>query len=271
MNNSEIQWTECTHNFWNGCHKVTDGCKYCYMFRLEEKQGRDGNIVRRTKDPYFYKPFYIKEPKMIFTCSMSDFFIEDADDWRDRAWATIKNTPWHRWQILTKRPERIAKCLPEDWGEQGYPNVWLGVTIESPKYLNRIDFLDEIPAPVKFISAEPLLAPIDFTCKTAKGSGLLDNIDWILLGGESGNNTGKYRHRPCEVEWMEKIVKDVKSTSEAAVFVKQMGTYLAQKGIGASINRNGWVTSWHGADFSRFPASLQIREWPEKGGVAIAA
>lgn len=271
MENSTIQWTEYTHNFWSGCHKISEGCKYCYMFRLEEKFGRTGNIVRRAKDTNFYKPYYIKVPKIIFTCSMSDFFIEDADQWRDRAWATIKHTPWHKWQILTKRPERIAECLPADWGENGYPNVWIGVTVESEKHLNRIEYLNRIAAQVKFISVEPLLGPIDFTGNDNNGNALLDNIDWVLIGGESGNNIGKHRFRPCELEWMEQIVKDVKRVSNAAVFVKQMGTYLAQKGIGSLICRNGWINSWHGSDFLRFPKSLQIREWPLDVSLAKAA
>lgn len=120
MLKSNIQWTESTHNFWSGCTKVSDGCKFCYMHRIKEGKGENGSTVTRASDKYFYAPYFDKEPKLIFTCSMSDFFIEQADSWRERAWATIKNTPWHTWQILTKRPERIKQCLPADWGD-GYP------------------------------------------------------------------------------------------------------------------------------------------------------
>jgi protein gp37 len=192
---------------------------------------------------------------------MSDFFIEDADQWRDRSWKTIKHTPWHQWQILTKRPERIEECLPEDW-EDGYPNVWLGVTIESQQYIDRLEYLANVPAAIKFVSAEPLLGKIDFTGQDSTGRDYLDYIDWVVIGGESGNDYGKYRYRHCEVEWMEDMIIDIKGHSDTAVFVKQMGTYLAKKGIGASITKTGWVTSWHGADYDKFPQSLQIREWP---------
>src|SRR6185437_4156982 len=133
MRESNIQWTEYTHNPWTGCRKVSEGCKYCYMHRIVDlKWKEDPNVVTRASDYIFYKPFYEKEPKMIFTCSMSDFMIEEADQWRGDMWQLIRDTPQHTWQILTKRPERIIECLPEDWGE-GYQNVWLGVTVENQK------------------------------------------------------------------------------------------------------------------------------------------
>lgn len=258
MLKSNIQWTESTHNFWSGCTKVSDGCKFCYMHRIKEGKGEDGSNVTRASDKYFYAPYFDREPKLIFTCSMSDFFIEQADAWRERAWATIKNTPWHTWQILTKRPERIKECLPADWGE-GYPNVWLGVTVENEKTLNRIEQLLSIPAKLYFVSMEPLLGEISFV---QNGNNLLENIDWIIIGGESGNDYGKYVYRPCEIRWIKKIVADARLSNRTKVFIKQMGTHLAKAGIGTLSDSNGNPFSRHGDNYQFFPESLKIREMP---------
>lgn len=254
MIESKIQWTECTHNFWSGCKKVSAGCKFCYMYRLKDKHGDDGNVVRRAANSTFFKPYYDKVGKKIFTCSMSDFFIEEADQWRDEAWQVIRETPQHTWLILTKRPERVAQCLPKDWGE-GYSNVWLGVSVENQKHVDRIDIISKILCPVHFISAEPLLDYIDL-------KGKLDDIDWVIIGGESGNDSGKHRYRACEAEWMMEMIREIRVTSDAKVFVKQMGTYLAKQGFGTYV-KHGFVSSWHGDDFQRFPIGLQIREMPD--------
>ena len=259
LNKSNIQWTDSTHNFWNGCIKISEGCKFCYMHRMQDEKGKDGSIVTRADEDYFYKPFHDKLGKLIFTCSMSDFFIEEADKWRERAWKTIKHTPWHTWQILTKRPERIAECLPDDWGEAGYPNVWLGVTVENQATINRIDELIKIPASVHFISAEPLLEEVNFI---PDGENKLDKIEWMILGGESGNDTGKYRYRDCKIEWMESALNQAKANGPTKVFVKQMGTALAKRGIGAFIESDGKCKNTHGDNYNFFPYTLKVREMP---------
>ena len=258
MNLSNIQWTTYTHNFWTGCKKVSAGCKYCYMYRMEEEMGRDGDYVHRAEDASFNKPLKMKKPELVFTCSMSDFFIEEADLWRAEAWKVIKNTPQHSWQILTKRPERISKCLPADWGK-GYPNVWLGVTVENQATIGRINELLKAPAQTYFISAEPLLEEVHFI---NDGKNLLDKINWIIVGGESGNDSGRYRYRECQVSWMEKVVNDAKGNGFTKVFVKQMGTSLAKKGIGSLI-KAGPKLSRHGDEFDTFPDTLRIREMPD--------
>lgn len=104
---SKIQWTEATWNPIMGCKKISEGCKNCYLYRTEARWGRDASNVRRTSDNTFYAPLKWKEPKVIFTCSMSDFFIEDGDEFRDEMWGIIRRTPYHTYQILTKRPERF--------------------------------------------------------------------------------------------------------------------------------------------------------------------
>ena len=119
----------------------------------------------------------------------------------------------------------MKDCLPEDWGADGYPNVWLGVTVESQKHLSRVEKLKEIPAAIKFISAEPLIGEIKFNDYSPD---LLNGIDWIIVGGESGFEFGEYRYRKCELDWIESIINEAKA-SDVKVFVKQFGSDLAKR------------------------------------------
>ena len=152
METTKIQWTDATVNFWTGCKKVSAGCKFCYMYRDKERYGLDPSAVVRTAPKTFNAALKWKEPKLIFTCSWSDFFIQEADEWRADAWDIIRKTPHHTWQILTKRPERIADCLPPDWGD-GWDNVWIGVSVEDEKTFDlRIPILTAIKAKVRFVS-----------------------------------------------------------------------------------------------------------------------
>jgi len=181
-----------------GCKKVSAGCKNCYMFRDMPRFGRDPAIVVRASEGTFRNPLKWKKTgklhpgARIFTCSWSDWFIEQADPWRDEAWRIIKVTPEFTYLILTKRPERIAGHLPHDWGS-GYRNVWLLVSAEDNEQLKkRWEILERIRATVRGVSAEPLLGPMS----------ILDTIpasvvpDWIIGGGESGMNP-----RPAQLKW----------------------------------------------------------------------
>ena len=109
-----IGWTDATWNPWYGCTKVSPGCAHCYMFREQIRYGRDPEVVTRSKTK-FADPLKWTKGRMIFTCSWSDWFHPAADAWRPEAWEIIKRTPHHTYQILTKRPERIADNLPDDW------------------------------------------------------------------------------------------------------------------------------------------------------------
>jgi protein gp37 len=204
-NYSAIEWTEATWNPWHGCLKVSPGCAHCYMYRDKVRYGQDPTDVMRGKTT-FELPLKWKDPKLIFTCSWSDFFIEEADGWRDAAWDIIRSTPHHTYQILTKRPERIANHLPSDWP---LPNVWLGVSVENPRFYWRIAVLNGIPAAVRFLSLEPLLA--------AMADLPLDGISWVIVGGESGP-----RCRPMKAEWVREI-RDRCQQSGVPFFFKQWG------------------------------------------------
>jgi protein gp37 len=165
------------------------------MFAWARRGGFDPTAVVRTKtwgDP----PKWQREAEgasrvdRVFTCSLSDFFIEEADPWREDAWEVVRSCPNLVFQILTKRPERIGSHLPPDWGE-GYRNVWLGVSVENRRHgLPRIDILRTVPAALRFLSIEPLLEWIP-------GPSLnLDGIGWVIVGGESGPG-----YRPMEPGW----------------------------------------------------------------------
>jgi protein gp37 len=156
----------------------------------------------------FEDPLHWPKRLRIFTCSWSDWFIEDADPWREDAWDIVRRTPQHTYQILTKRPERIPAALPDDWG-MGWRNVWLGVSIEDQRYVQRKEILCEVPSMTRFISAEPLLGPIDL--------GSLEGIHWVITGGESGPNS-----RMMRPDWARSI-REQCAGSGTAYFHKQNG------------------------------------------------
>jgi len=148
-----------------------------------------------------------RKPKTIFVNSMSDLFHEDIPlDFLDRVFATMRQAHWHTFQILTKRHDRLAELAVHlDWP----PNVWMGVTIENRRFVHRADALRTVPAAVRFISAEPLLGPLQDLD--------LEGIDWLIAGGESGA-----RHRRVDPRWIRDL-RDACIRDEVAFFFKQWG------------------------------------------------
>lgn len=196
--NSRIGWTHHTQNFWWGCDKVSAECANCYIGPIMRRGGREpfqGPL--KTKD--WRKPLRWNRAaegagvrRRVFTCSMSDFFHAGADAWRDEAWGVIRACQSLDWLILTKRIELVEDRLPADWGK-GYGNVWLGVTCGVSSSLWRLDVLSKIPAAVRFVSAEPLLEPLDLRR-------WLPDLDWVISGGESGSC-----RRNTEVSWQQDL------------------------------------------------------------------
>lgn len=243
MNKTKISWTDSTWNPWMGCHKVSAGCKYCYMFREQKSYGNDPNVVRRSKTK-FSEPLKWKDARRVFTCSWSDWFIEEADTWRNEAWDIIKRTPHLTYQILTKRPQNIAARLPQDWGD-GYPNVWLGTSTENQDTADeRIPMLLQVPAVVRFLSCEPLLGKIDLwqwlggarepigSFWNGEGSG----VAWVIVGGESGPN-----FRPMNLDWARSI-RDQCVKASVPFFFKQEAAY-----------RNETNPTLDGVEWHQFP------------------
>ena len=177
-----IEWTEATWNPVTGCTKVSPGCAHCYAETFANRfRGVPGHPYERgfaltLRPERLELPLGWKRPRMIFVNSMSDLFHEGVDDaFVGRVFETMERARWHTFQVLTKRPERalaLAGALP--WPD----NVWLGVSVESRRFLHRLDALRGIPAALRFASCEPLLGPLD-------GIDLTD-IGWVICGGESG-------------------------------------------------------------------------------------
>lgn len=242
-----ISWTDATWNPWQGCTKVSPGCEHCYMFRDMKRYGRDGSIVVRSSDATFKLPtkrkrsgeHAIHDGWKVFVCSWSDFFHERADRWRPDAWTIIRSRPGVIFQLVTKRPERIKDCLPDDWGD-GWPNVWILTTAENQHYADlRIPELLNVPAAVRGVSIEPMLGPIDLRAiGVGEATGIYTDalrgltldpfgnvlhrgaaLDWAIAGGESGPKS-----RPIHPDWVRSL-RDQCVEASVAFHFKQWGEW----------------------------------------------
>jgi len=202
------------------------------MYREKKRYGQDPTVVVRSAKQTFNLPLKHKEPHCWFTCSWSDFLNPEADEWRPEAWDIMRRTPQHLYLVLTKLPGRFTQCLPLDWG-QGYPNVWLGTTIEDERYLRRVLGLIEAPAVRRFLSLEPLLSAIYFGRALNKKA-----IQWVITGGESDPTAP----RPMELEWVRDIHNQCKEAG-IAHFHKQHGGSKKIDGVWGGHKIDG--QSWH--------------------------
>jgi len=217
---SAIEWTDATWNPVTGCSKVSPGCANCYAETLSLRFGwtpeawTPANAAENVKlrPERLSQPLAWRRPRMVFVNSMSDLFHELVDfEYIDRVFAVMSAAPKHTFQILTKRPERMRDYARRYVREHGapLPNVWLGVSIENNRWATRADVLRETPAATRFISAEPLLGPLDRLD--------LSGVDWLIVGGESGPG-----HRPMEAAWVRHL-RDRASDLNVAFFFKQWG------------------------------------------------
>ena len=210
---SAIEWTESTWNPVTGCTKISDGCKNCYAKRMAERLQamRQPNYVNGfalTLQPHMLQlPLRWKKPQTIFVNSMSDLFHKDVPlTYIRKVFDVMTQAHWHRFQVLTKRSARLAAVSRElEWPS----NVWMGVSIESEKYLSRIDDLRTTGAAIKFLSLEPLLGPLRRIN--------LKGIDWVIAGGESGIGA-----RPVSENWVTGI-RDQCLNAGVPFFFKQWG------------------------------------------------
>jgi protein gp37 len=223
MARSSIEWTQATWNPVTGCTKISPGCKFCYaeiMARRLQGMGQPNyrNGFRVTLHEHMVeRPLCWKQPTLIFVNSMSDLLHERVPlEFIQRVFDVMRRAFWHEFQVLTKRAARLAESSPSiEWP----PNVWMGVSVESQRYVGRADFLRRTGAAVKFLSLEPLLGPIRHLD--------LRGIDWVIAGGESGR-----RPRPVREEWVLEI-RDQCSCAGVPFFFKQWG--------GTSKKRSGRV------------------------------
>lgn len=191
--NSLIEWTESTWNPVTGCTKISEGCVHCYAERLAHRlkaigQRNYSNGFRVTLHPHTLNiPLEWKKSHRIFVNSMSDLFHDAIPlSFIQQVFDVMNKAYWHSFQILTKRADRLAEFAPYlQWAG----NIWMGVTVESPLYLSRLEYLRSVPAAVRFLSLEPLLNPIHDID--------LLNVDWVIVGGESGPGA-----RPMDERWV---------------------------------------------------------------------
>ena len=210
---SDIEWTESTWNPITGCTKISTGCKHCYAKRMAERlramgQANYANGFNLTLQPHMLEiPLRWKKPQTIFVNSMSDLFHEDVPiGYIRQVFDVMARAHWHRFQVLTKRANRLAELSPRlVWA----PNIWMGVSVENAKYAYRIDELRSAASLIKFLSLEPLLGPL---------SGLdLHGIDWVIVGGESGP-----RARLVDPAWVTDL-RDQCERASVPFFFKQWG------------------------------------------------
>lgn len=215
MAESKIEWTDKTWNPITGCTKKSEGCAHCYAEVMARRLKGMGKPKYKNAFKLTLQPDALNEPKSwtkphnIFVCSMGDLFHEQVPfEYIDKVMTTIEDTPQHRYQILTKRPERMN----EYFATHTIPNnVWLGTTVESQKNKARIDYLRNLNAPVRFLSCEPLLEDLQKLN--------LAGINWVIVGGESGMQA-----RPMKEQWVMNILEQCKK-SNIAFFFKQWGTW----------------------------------------------
>lgn len=227
MAETQIEWTDATWNPVAGCTIVSPGCTNCYAMEMAKRLQAMGvskyeGLTRKSGGRAVWNghvredrealsiPLKWKKPRKIFVNSMSDLFHEKvADRFIRDVWSVMAATPRHNFQILTKRPDRMAAFVAANVNV--LPNVWLGTSIESSDFVGRIDHLRAAPAAIRFISFEPLVGPV--------GAVELNGIDWAIVGGESGR-----RARPIREEWIDEIYVQC-IEFETAFFFKQWGTW----------------------------------------------
>ena len=213
MATTKIEWTETTWNPTTGCTHKSAGCQNCYAEIMARRLNAMG--VEKYKNGFelamhpetLMDPYRWKKPRMIFVNSMSDLFHEKMPlEYIQKVFDVMNNNPKHIFQVLTKRAEILEKYSNKlNWTG----NIWMGVTVESDEYAGRVNLLRNSDAMVKFISIEPMIGPINNID--------LSNIDWVIVGGESGQ-----RPRPMQREWVENIYYECEK-SNTAFFFKQWG------------------------------------------------
>lgn len=241
---SSIEWTDATWNPVTGCTEVSPGCDNCYARTFAERwRGVVGHPYEQGFDLRLWperlgQPERWKRPRVIFVNSMSDLFHQDVpDSYVAQVFDAMGRSRQHRFQLLTKRPGRMASLLRRIQPDP-LPHVWLGTSVESEDYSWRIDKLRQVPAAVRFISLEPLLGPLpDLN---------LESIDWVIVGGESGHGA-----RRMDLEWARNL-RDQCAAASIAFFFKQTGAIVARE--------MGW--SGKGTDLDAIPADLAVRQYP---------
>jgi protein gp37 len=233
-----IEWTEATWNPTTGCDRISAGCENCYALTLAKRLKVMGSVKYqsdgdpRTSGPGFgvtaHKqalgvPYRWRNPRLVFVNSMSDLFhARVPNQFIHDVFAVMADTPRHTYQVLTKRPRRLVRLAA---GLPWPSNIWVGVSVETAEVLRRVDQLRQVPAAVRFISAEPLLGPL---------MGLsLEGLDWVIAGGESG-----FKARPLDLDWVRSL-RDHCLEAKVPFFFKQVGGRTPKTG-GRHLDGRTW-------------------------------
>ena len=210
-------------NPWHGCIRCSEGCQNCYVYYLDRMRGKSGADIYKTKTGFRYPVsrdrtgrYKIQSGEMISVCMTSDFFLEEADEWRPDAWELMRQRSDVIFLLLTKRPERIRKCLPENWGD-GWENIFLNVTCENQSRAEeRIPILLELPFRHKGLHCAPLLGPLDIGSYLDSGV-----IEQVACGGENYGGS-----RPCDFAWVQKLQEDCVKRNITFCFMETGTTFL---------------------------------------------
>ncbi|MCG8367320.1 MAG: phage Gp37/Gp68 family protein [Pseudanabaenales cyanobacterium] len=252
--NTGIEWTDKTWNPTTGCNKVSPGCRYCYAEALTERFTNNfPQGFKLTLHPdRLEQPKKWRTPSRIFVNSMSDLFHKDVPfEYLQEIFAVMRETPWHIYQILTKRDQNLAELAPKlEWAK----NIWMGVSVENQQYTSRIDALRQVSARVRFLSCEPLLGSLRLD---------LTGIDWVIVGGESGHH-----HRRMNPEWAREILYQTREAN-VAFFFKQWGGHHSKVG-GRMLDDFIWnempavwyehVNKWQKQELTRHQKSYRLEQ-----------
>jgi protein gp37 len=212
-------------NLWHGCHKLSAGCRYCYVYRGDAKRDIDSTIVTKTKNfdlPVQKKKngeFKIQAGTLVYTCFTSDFFVKDADPWRAEAWDMIRLRNDLKFMMITKRIDRLLESTPDDWGD-GYEHVTICCTVENQERADyRLPIYKAAPIKHKIIICEPILERIDL-----RPFEIGSWVEQVVVGGESGNEA-----RPCHFDWVMEI-RQVCMENNVSFWFKQTGAKFVKDG-----------------------------------------
>lgn len=217
-------------NPWHGCKKISEGCRHCYMYYLDKTRGKDGSEIYKTKNGFDYPlqrdrsgRYKIQSGELIRVCMTSDFFLEEADPWREEAWNIMWQRPDVKFFLLTKRPERVKSHLPSDWGD-GWENIFFHVSCENQRRADeRIPLLLELPFKHKGVMCAPLLGPISLEAyldSPGRGSG----IEQVIAGGENYDGA-----RPCDYQWIRLLRQQCQRADVSFTFI-ETGTKFIKDG-----------------------------------------
>ena len=217
--------TQSVHDIWNpwhGCARVSEGCDNCYMYYMDGQRGVDPSVISKNKSSFDYPlqrhrdgSYKVRAGELIRICMTSDFLLPEADAWRPEVWNIIRQRPDVKFFILTKRPERLSTCLPEDWSD-GWPNVMLNVTCENQRRANeRIPLLLATPAAHRGVMCAPFIGPVSIEEAAPGRLGKPDGIEQVIAGGENYGGA-----RPCHYDWVRDLHAECVAANATFAFIE---------------------------------------------------